>query len=507
MARSRPESDVGDASAERLLFPVVDDELFIEVEPVPVVAFDANPGDAGGRRRECAGPSGRVPVEWNAAAGRVESPAKVHARVGARQSRRPLERRVVEVFAGETARLLPCGNRRKRRGWNRLELADRSARAWRKADRRRRPERTTNALENRDAPVAGTAVPAKACFGRIGADHGDRLHGSGDRQQVRVVLEQDDRCPGGLTRQRAMVGVTIDHCGRLDIDVRLLEQAELELHAEHPRDRRVDRRDRDEAALERVEVRPLLAVRRLKDDVQPGFEGVRGRRARVGLGHVQNRRAAGGRGVRDHEPLEPPVALQDVRQEPPILCCRRSVDGVVGGHDRACAGLQGRHERWEVPFGQRTFTVIDRIAVAAALADVGHEMFRRRDDARPLEGGDVGAAHRGGKHGILSIRFLDASPSHVVRDVDDRRQHLANASASGLAGDGIRDARDDRFVPGRRERDGRREHRRAFAGQAVDGFLERNDRDAEACLLDEVPLDRVDSLSVGTRERSRRCGA
>src|SRR4030095_1600022 len=92
---SRRPMDIGHPAAERLLLPVVDDERVVEEEAIPVVAFDPDAAERPRRRDDASRPSRRVPVERNAAAGRVERPAEVDPRIGARQPRRALETVVV----------------------------------------------------------------------------------------------------------------------------------------------------------------------------------------------------------------------------------------------------------------------------------------------------------------------------------------------------------------------------------------------------------------------------
>jgi hypothetical protein len=145
----------------------------------------------------------------------------------------------------------------------------------------------------------------------------------------------------------------------------------------------------------------------------------------------------------------------------------------------------------------------DRIAVAAAFTDVRDEVLRRRDDARALERRDERATHDRRQVRILPIRLLDASPSHVVRDVDDRGQRLPHASRARLARNRVRDSCHECRVPRRREPDRLREHSAAVAHESVERLLEWHDRDAESRALDEIALDGVDTFGVSPRGRSR----
>ena len=63
----------------------------------------------------------------------------------------------------------------------------------------------------------------------------------------------------------------------------------------------------------------------------------------------------------------------------------------------------------------------------------------------------------------------------------------------------LRDTSHQRRIPGRGQTDGQRKHGGVFGASAVNRFFERNDRDAEPRLFDEVALDRVDALRVRPR--------
>ena len=120
-----------------------------------------------------------------------------------------------------------------------------------------------------------------------------------------------------------MLGVTIPVRGAVGFDVRTLEQSEVELRAQHARDGGIDHRIGNEAALKRVEIRPVLRPRGLEDHVEARVERIlrRGRRGRFGV--MQDRRATGRRGIGDDEPSESPVALQLVREQRATLRRRR----------------------------------------------------------------------------------------------------------------------------------------------------------------------------------------
>ena len=79
--------------------------------------------------------------------------------------------------------------------------------------------------------------------------------------------------------------------------------------------------------------------------------------------------------VRDHEAVEPPVAFQHLGEQPLVLRRRRAVDRVVGGHNRARALVDRGHERRKEKLVEQALAEVDRIAVAAAFADVREKCF------------------------------------------------------------------------------------------------------------------------------------
>jgi hypothetical protein len=118
---------------------------------------------------------------------------------------------------------------------------------------------------------------------------------------------------------------------------------------------------------------------------------------------------------------EAPLLLQNAVQEPRILRRRQAVDRVVGRHDRSGMRLAHRRlERRQVALGEPPLVDLGRITIAAAFADVGEEMLRRRDDPVALEGLDEGTSHHGRQKGILPVGLLHAPPPDVVGNVDHR---------------------------------------------------------------------------------------
>ena len=243
----------------------------------------------------------------------------------------------------------------------------------------------------------------------------------------------------------------------------------------------------------------MLGPAALEDDVHAGLERLARGLLRGGRGVVQDGGAAGGGGVGDDEPLEAPRPPERLSQELRILGGREAADGVVGGHDRARPGGERRAEGREVQLGEGAVVEGNRIAVTPAVADVGHEVLRRGDDAEPFERGHKGTGHRRGEERILAVGLLGASPADVGGEVHDRGEHLADAAGARLAGDGGGHPAHEGGVPGGGEGDGLGKDGGAGAGEAVDRLVERDDRDAEAGALHEEALDGVDPLGVFPR--------
>ncbi len=268
-------------------------------------------------------------------------------------------------------------------------------------------------------------------------------------------------------------------CGEGTTSVRLLEKTELELCAQHAKHRTVDHRFRHQACAHRFPIVAVLRPRGLEDDVEPRLPRVFRGGGRIGLGHVEHRGAACRCSVGDHEALKSPVSLEDVGHEPPVLRGRRTIDRVVRGHDRsrACVFHRGL-ERREVQLVELPRAQVDRVTVTAAVTDVGHEVLWRRNDTCALERADERVPEQRREEWIFAVRLLDASPTHVGRDVHDRRQRLPDPSFPRFLRRRSKDVACQHGVPRGRQPDGLGKHGGAGRGQPVQRLLERNDRDA-----------------------------
>ena len=294
------------------------DERVVEIEAIAVVAFDADAPHACRRRDDRPGPARRIPVERNAAARRVERPAEVDARIDARQPRRAFEA-VLSKYSPQS----PTATRAPTAGAGTPDGTVTNSRTSRPGPGRVVDVATAGTSCSRmpsRIETLSTARPAVAAEPRlvgVGADHRDRarcVFASGS--VLPIVLQQHDRlrapprAPARDARRcrshAAAASASTYGCSNSPSSnlTRSTRATAASITA-----------DGNQSALQRVEVRPLLSVRRLKHDVEPGLERVLRRYGRVRLGHVQHGRAAGGRRVGDDEPSEAPVALQDVVQQ------------------------------------------------------------------------------------------------------------------------------------------------------------------------------------------------
>src|SRR5262245_46012674 len=93
---------------------------------------------------------------------------------------------------------------------------------------------------------------------------------------------------------------------------------------------------------------------------------------------------------------------------------------------------------------------------------------------------------------VLAIGFLESAPARIARHIHDGSEHHLCAACPDLARGNGEHAREQRRVPGARERDGLREIRGSARGVAVQTFLVEEDRDSQPRVVDSIALDRID---------------
>jgi hypothetical protein len=197
--------------------------------------------------------------------------------------------------------------------------------------------------------------------------------------------------------------------------------------------------------------------------------------------------------VADDEPVEAPLALEDVGQRVPVAVGRDAADGVEGGHDGGHPGVQGCLEGREVVVAQVGLGGVHGVVVTAAFgASVGDEVLGTGRE--PVVGVQVGAVAlvaaglgRGeGRRevGVFAAALRDAAPARLVGDVHHRGECPAHPVGARLRG------RDLGVRAGHRrveagclgERDGER------GPEAVDDVQAEQQRDAQPRFLDgEAP--------------------
>ena len=193
-----------------------------------------------------------------------------------------------------------------------------------------------------DVAVVAEQVPAGV---GIGADDGDRRQVRLEWQRS-VVGEQDDRVARDLSGQLAVQLIWQRSAGRLH--VRVLEQAEFELGAEHPPDGHVHRRLVNTPVGEGPGERFAEGPRGGKLDIQTRLQGHHGGLGEILGDGVRGQQLVDAEVIRYDDALEAPALAQDLRQELARRHARDPVDFVVGVHHRAQAGAaDGGLEREE----------------------------------------------------------------------------------------------------------------------------------------------------------------
>ena len=346
------------------------------------------------------------------------------------------------------------------------------------------------------------------------ADH-DRRLGGVERERRAVVLEQDHRLAGRLTRLGAVVGG--HEAGRIDglglVDVGVLEEPGAELHPQDPPHRVVEARHRD----------PVLGQQLLAEvaDVRAHHLGV-GARVERGLrriravgrdavaagalvGVLRRARAQLGDGgvVALDEAVEAPLALEDVRLGLGVGASGDAADGVERAHHGVGARVDRGLERRQVEVAQPLLGHVGRVVLTAALGlavrrevlDAGDDLVGRRVVAA-LRRLDARGGEDGAEIGVLAGGLGDAAPARLVGDVDHRAVDLLDADGRRLAGaDGVVGGGHRRVEAARRaQRD--REDRAV----AVDRVVGEEDRDVQPRLLDRDVLEVVDLRRIDEAE-------
>ncbi|TKW57041.1 hypothetical protein CTA1_5253 [Colletotrichum tanaceti] len=255
----------------------------------------------------------------------------------------------------------------------------------------------------------------------------------GQGQDAAVVLEEHDSPGAGVPDQGAVLG-PVD--GPLDGDGRVPEAVELLGPLEDGAHAVVNGGLGDVAALHGVQDGGRLAdargARHL--DVHAGVDA---------LGH-----GVGAAPVAHDEAVPPPLAAEDVPEQPGVRVAVLAVDEVV---DLAQGALRDG--------------LVD--GGAGRLLLVGDKVLDGGRDAQRLAPPDHLRGQLAGEEGVLAVALKVAPAERVAVDAHRRREQAARALGLGLLGQRPADAAGHLAVKGGRDAAGRREAGRL--GAAVDG--------------------------------------
>ena len=196
--------------------------------------------------------------------------------------------------------------------------------------------------------------------------------------------------------------------------------------------------------------------------------------------------------VAHHEAGEVPALMQDAGQELLVAGGGNAVDGVVAGHHRKGAAVDGRLEG-----GQHILLQIPRAdmggtAVVAALGyAIGHKMLEGGDDA--LGGSPLhhGRCHPGGQVNVFSVGFFHAGPAGFAGQVYHRAVADGSALRRQFPADDAAHLFHELGVPGGAEAYRRGEDGGADGHVPVRGFLGQDDGNAQAGGIHGIALQGV----------------
>ena len=309
------------------------------------------------------------------------------------------------------------------------------------------------------------------------------------QRQHAVVGQQHDRLGGGGAGDVGCVG------GRLQLATAAVHprRGGAVDQVENPLRGPLDRVGRDLALLDGGGQVVAERVRRPRHlQVEPGGEGGRAVRAEP-VGH--------------HEPVEAPLAPQQVGEQAGVLAAVPAVDAVVGRHDRpdarpAHGSLEGR----QVDLAPGALVDGDVDLHAVGLLVVEREVLDRAADPPALHALDERHGDLGRQVGVLGVALEVPAAERVAVDVHGGRQQHAGTLGPGLVAEQAADAADQRAVPRRRQGGTAGQRRRARARELRAPRPARPVGDADAGEAQPIDADRVPHVCAG-RERRLLVGA
>ncbi|GAB3855089.1 hypothetical protein GCM10027610_087680 [Dactylosporangium cerinum] len=202
---------------------------------------------------------------------------------------------------------------------------------------------------------------------------------------------------------------------------------------------------------------------------------------RVGTGHGEVEAGAdrldpvGDRAPVGHdETLVAPLAAQHLGQQPVVLGGEDPVDAVVRAHDRPRFRPRDNPlERAQVDLAQRALVDVGGDPHPVGLLAVDRVVLQGRTDAAALQAVDPLDREDAGEQRVLGEVLEVAAAERAALEVDAGAEQDLDVHGSGLVTEGFADPAGERRVPGRAERDRRREARRRLAGEQLRGVGQR----------------------------------
>ena len=193
--------------------------------------------------------------------------------------------------------------------------------------------------------------------------------------QHRAVVQEHERLDRRPPCKANMLGIEGRRCGSL-VNIRPLEEAERELHAQHATYRLVDQRLDPAGGDERLQLCEIQRALHVHIDAG-GERFLRGRRAVVRDAMRDQLFDQGP--VADDETAKLPFPLQHLIERERIRARRNIVECIEPRHQRCDAGAHGRLERRHVHLAQQALRDVRRVVVATAFGRaITHVVLRAR---------------------------------------------------------------------------------------------------------------------------------
>ncbi len=318
---------------------------------------------------------------------------------------------------------------------------------------------------------------------RADQGHGLRLL---QRQGVAMVFQQHQ----GIARHRprigtvqAALGIDVGRVilGATDTAERVVEQAKVVLGGQDMADRLIQHALRHRAAAHQA--RQFLVVESVGHAHAHTGADRQTRRLAAIAGHAMAQQLGDRPVVAQRHALEPPVAAQQVAQQPAVGRSGNAVDGVERDHHPAGTGIDGRPVRRQVILVHAHRAHVDHVVVAPALhraiqgevLDAGHDALRIAGVAALI------ATHHGSGNardqvGVLAEALRGTPPAGITGDIDGRCEGHVEAVGTGFERRDPGAVLDGRDVPARRQTqaDGK------GGAMAVDDVVGEEHRNAQA---------------------------